>query len=532
MTYEQAGHSTAGLAIEKAEGDTLTLYDRLIHHHTTGMSTVEISSQNADRLIEEFQTYFTNAQENPAGQYKTFVIKADNDPDKIYNLLAELDKNQIQYGTAGRDRTVDGYDYSTDQTGRISISENDIIVNTYQPQGNYARVLFEPNPELSDSLTYDITAWEAHYRFGLDGYALESRLDPEMNISAEDFRSGEITGAENPYAYILEWNSLDDARFLADITKQGVKSRFSTVDFELAGTSYKKGSLIITRNNNQALGDSFDKIVQASAEKFNRSLYGSSTGYVSSGSDFGSGNVEFIEKPEVAVVTGEGTSSLNAGEIWHFFDQQLNYPATLIHSGDMTSINLDDFNVFILPSGFYSGILTDEAIEKISTWTKNGGTLVTFGYANRILAGRDGFQIQRKVTESEEPDIEDKLQPSEDRIRNRARSMVSGSIFKLTVDNSHPLAYGYGDHYFSLKTDASAFEYLDSGWNVGAAKPGAHVSGFAGHEAQRELEHTLSFGVQQHGSGRVVYFVDNPLFRGFWENGKLLIANAVFFVGN
>jgi hypothetical protein len=25
--------------------------------------------------------------------------------------------------------------------------------------------------------------------------------------------------------------------------------------------------------------------------------------------------------------------------------------------------------------------------------------------------------------------------------------------------------------------------------------------------------------------------VDNPMFRNFWENGKLLVANAVFFVG-
>ena len=35
--------------------------------------------------------------------------------------------------------------------------------------------------------------------------------------------------------------------------------------------------------------------------------------------------------------------------------------------------------------------------------------------------------------------------------------------------------------------------------------------------------------VQQMGSGQVVYFVDNPLFRCFWQQGKLLFANAVFY---
>jgi hypothetical protein len=28
-----------------------------------------------------------------------------------------------------------------------------------------------------------------------------------------------------------------------------------------------------------------------------------------------------------------------------------------------------------------------------------------------------------------------------------------------------------------------------------------------------------------------VYFADNPVFRSFWESGKLMLANAVFLVG-
>ena len=47
MTFEQGGHSRGGLAVVKEDGDTLTLHDRLIHHYTTGMSTIEVASQNA-----------------------------------------------------------------------------------------------------------------------------------------------------------------------------------------------------------------------------------------------------------------------------------------------------------------------------------------------------------------------------------------------------------------------------------------------------------------------------------------------------
>jgi hypothetical protein len=36
--------------------------------------------------------------------------------------------------------------------------------------------------------------------------------------------------------------------------------------------------------------------------------------------------------------------------------------------------------------------------------------------------------------------------------------------------------------------------------------------------------------VQPMGRGSVVYLADDPLFRMFWQNGKLLFANAIFMV--
>jgi hypothetical protein len=38
------------------------------------------------------------------------------------------------------------------------------------------------------------------------------------------------------------------------------------------------------------------------------------------------------------------------------------------------------------------------------------------------------------------------------------------------------------------------------------------------------------FGELPIGQGSVVFLADNVLFRNFWENGKLLMANALFMV--
>jgi hypothetical protein len=47
-----------GLGALTDEGDTLMLLDRATHHYTTGLSTIEISSQNASKLVKEFRKFF------------------------------------------------------------------------------------------------------------------------------------------------------------------------------------------------------------------------------------------------------------------------------------------------------------------------------------------------------------------------------------------------------------------------------------------------------------------------------------------
>ena len=63
-----------------------------------------------------------------------------------------------------------------------------------------------------------------------------------------------------------------------------------------------------------------------------------STGLVDKGFDFGSDNVHPLKAPKVALLTGEGISSNAAGEIWHFFEKQLNYPITLINANDFSRV--------------------------------------------------------------------------------------------------------------------------------------------------------------------------------------------------
>jgi hypothetical protein len=44
------------------------------------------------------------------------------------------------------------------------------------------------------------------------------------------------------------------------------------------------------------------------------------------------------------------------------------------------------------------------------------------------------------------------------------------------------------------------------------------------------LRNSIVFAEAKKGKGSVIYMVDDVSFRSFWQNGKLFLANAIFFV--
>lgn len=529
MTYEQAGHSFAGLGVLTEEGDTLTLYDRMIHHATSGLSTVETIVNEKERVLEEFQKYFDTTRNNGSGSYKTFVVKRNSNPDNASRLLQYLIAQKIEVHEAVNEVRASGFDYQSGQVGRVTIEKGDYVVSTYQPQGTLVRVLFEPKPELADSLTYDITAWEAHYSFGVEGFAIQGQV--EVQPISFDTESELTPVVSDPYAYLVEWKSFDDAQFLAHLFKQGIRARYAEESFSIQGKNYDAGTLIITRKGNEKLSNRFDAILKDAALVFNRNLVPVTSGLVTQGKDFGSSSVQFIEAPRVGVLAGEGTSSNMVGHIWHFFDQQLNYPVTMIPVDQLSRMDWSEFDVIIMPSGSYGYGLTDSQLSDIRQWVRSGGSLIAVEGANGFFAGKDGFSLQRKSSGSDEDkDPEDRLRRYADAERESVVNFNAGAIYPLHMDPTHPLAFGYGEQYMSLKLGSTAYEFLEDGWNVGVVMDGAPRSGFVGHKAQESITQSLSYGVQSLGRGEIIYMVDNPFFRGFWHNGKLLISNAVFFL--
>jgi hypothetical protein len=533
FTYEQGGGGVSGLAYKLESGDTLTLKHRIEGHFLASMATIKVSYENREKLITEFNKFFEDGQKTPAFDYKSVIIKGSNEKSSIESLLDLLDNNMIRYTYAGNTgKKYKGFDYLNNKEADVTIEKGDILVSAYQPQSHFVRVLFETDSKSSDSLSYDLSAWSLPYVYNLKAFAITDQVRPEGNKVQFEIITNKPDSLK-PYAYAVNFNGFHELKLMAALYKSDIKIRYMLKPFEIGGTKFNRGSIVIARADNKNLGDKFDKMVIDVANSSQVKLYPTKTGLVDSGQDFGTNYSALKKKPVAAVLCGEGTSSSAVGELWYFFERELNYPVTLINTSNAERADLSEYDVLILTSGSYARLK-----DTILDFVKRGGRVVAMESAISIFSGEKTTSLfkaietrtaEEKAAEKKEKSTDPKLLKKYEIEVDRRYSLSersAGSIYKVKIDDTNPYAFGLGAEWFIMKS-ASGYPYLISGYNIGYIQDKEPVAGFAGFKFKDKIQNTLVIGSEKIGSGEVVYISDDPYFRAFWKSGRVLLGNVI-----
>jgi hypothetical protein len=526
MTFEQGGSVEAGLAIATEANDTLTLLDRLTHHHATGLNTIKVASSNASKIITEYSNYFKAALKGSINEFKYYVVK-NNNAQHIAALKNLLQKNNISFYYPER-TTAEGYNYFTTKKEKCNIDSKDIVIPSAQSASNIVKVLFERESKLKDSLTYDITSWSLPYAYGLTTYGVQTLIKEQEDVAPPEIDEDVVIA--NPYALLIPWQGMLSAKALAQLVKQQINIRYAQKEFVYKNNTYNPGTLIITRAGNKP------NAIKEAVNIIDKAIGNASlpyviipTGFVDKGLDLGSSAVKPIKTPKVALIAGKKVSLNAMGEIWHYFDKELQYPLAIVNHEDINAYSLQQFNTLILAEGEYDFI---NKTSFVKDWIKNGGKLITMGTVVSQLAKAEWGEIKIKEPKKEEEKKETDytvLKNYDNRERDELSKINTGSVYKLFIDNTHPLAFGYPNYYYTLKLNDKMVDYLKAGWNIGYVKKDNYISGFVGNKAKPLIKDGTSIGVINEGQGSTIFFTDDILFRSFWENGKLFMANAAFF---
>jgi len=522
MTYEQGGIN-AGLGVQDKNNDTITLVARALHHFTTGMSTVEISAKNQQKLMTEFKKYYQNSRAGNIGTYQTYLVTSSS-AHKIKALADLLKKNNIQFGTYSGNNAVKAFDYHTKSEGNFVNEGYTLAIAAAQPHGVLASVLMDPITQVNDSNTYDITAWSLPYAFGVHGFASKEKLSIQAG-----FNINNPTIASSNYGYLIPYNSFNTSKVLAQLLYKNIKVRYAEKAFTTAGRNYDKGTLMVLKTSN---GANWAAETKAICEAAGVEAIAVSTGYSEKGADFGSPLDRIINHaPKVALLTGEGIAALAAGEVWNYFEQQLNYPVTQLTYTMLSRIDLNKYDVIIAPEGQYKDLNSKPITEKFQAFVKKGGVLIAFESAAQQFVSNPDWGVKIKETPTPvKANINDLVKYGE-RVENQLESSIPGAIYKVYMDDTHPLGYGTNGVFYNLKQDITLYEPSNEAWNVGAIKKDSYVTGFVGNKAKAAIQDGIVIGVKDMGAGKFIYMADDPIFRNFWEAGKLVLANAVFFNG-
>ncbi|MEA1885669.1 MAG: M14 family zinc carboxypeptidase [Bacteroidota bacterium] len=533
FTYEQGGGGYAGLAIDNEAGDTLTLSKRIEGHFLASMATIKVSFENKERLINEFNNYFTSGLEEPIFEYESVIIKGDNDKSAIAGLMELLDKNQVRYNLAGNTgKTYKAFDYLANKEGEVKISEGDLLVSARQAQSHLVKVLFEPDSKFVDSLSYDLTAWALPYVYNLKAYAVKEKIPPAEG-ELETISVKNNIPDDKPYAYIADCLGFNDLKLMATLLKKKIRLRNTLKPFRVDGKNFKRGSLIVARGDNMNIKGDFDEIVTNSANNIGVHLHPVSSGMVQKGKDLGSNYSNLKYKPEIALIGGEGVSTGGMGELWYFLEREIEYPYTIIGLDYLTSVNLTEYDVILLPSGSYS-----KQKEKLTDYVKQGGRLVLFEDAIKLFASEESTNLYKAVEarKKEKEKEEDKiasddtthLKKYENRRRERLKERSAGSIYRIGLDNTHPYAFGLGNEWFMMRTSSDHYPFLAKGNNIAYILNNEPVAGFAGSEFQEDVKNTIAIASENIGRGEVIYITDSPYYRAYWKSGRILLANILF----
>jgi hypothetical protein len=525
MTYEQGGGGFAGRQVERPDGTVLTLRDRAFGHRTTGNATIRTAAEGKTDLLLGFAQFHREVDEGLDDYY----LVPGEDPTQVEALVRLLAKHEIHVEQAESEVRVSAEPHPGYEA-RSTFPAGTYRVPARQARGRLAGVLLRPDNPLDATSSYDITAWALPFAYGVEAHSASGRAGGEWRTVTEvPSRLGRPLTGRGSYGYLLP-PSFSHAAAVARFLEEDGWGLILADTFSLDGEQYPRGTYFFPQGRNEDLDR---KLEEAGLGGL---VVPVSTGLTDRGIDLGSRDSAHLRLPRLALLGGEGTAPTGFGAHWHFLEQVLDLPFDAVNVSDVRGVDLGAYEVIVVPSGDPVEELGEDGMEALGAWIRGGGTLVAVAGAARALAEPLAEIEERTEVNEDEPDRDERLRRAlrtrEVRELEEWRERVPGTVLPVTLDPRHPLAFGVrtgsDEGKVFVLSSGVGFEPDEEFETAGHFAEGVdRISGVISERNLQRLDRSSWLAERALGSGRVILFADDPLFRGFWYSGFQLFTNAI-----
>jgi hypothetical protein len=523
MTYEQAGHGRAGLAIERPDGDTLTLRQRATQHWTAGTATLRATAGRKGDLLQDFARFHRTIDEGLSD-----ILIVPGESGRTDALLEVLRRQGIRYERAGRAFRADGTPHAGFTTRR-DYPAGTLRIPARQPRGRLAMTLLQPETVLDATYSYDVSAWSLPFAYGVEAHSVRRAPDAGWaTVTHAAPARAAAADVANPFGYLVEpgfehWPAV--VRYLEAGGRVTALHRPFTID----GRDWPAGTLFLPRGTMAA--DAFNARARQSGVA--DIAVAVRTGLATSGPDLSTDRSSALKLPRVAILAGEGVSATSYGAHWFFLEQTLGLHFDALPTDRIGSMDLSPYDVIVLPD-MGRGPLGDRGVESLKTWVQAGGTLIASGSGARSIgAGIAEIKIREPAEEPDSVKLRRALAGREARRIERFEESVNGTILHVRLDVDHPLVAGAGVDgdpagLFVLHSGGTAFipdERFETVAHFNESPD--RISGVISSRNLDKLGNSSWLAMRRLGSGKVILFADDPVFRHFWYGTFQPFANAL-----
>jgi hypothetical protein len=407
------------------------------------------------------------------------------------------------------------------------------------PEAFVARQRLRVEQDL-DAAFDDITAWSLPLAFNVEvwrssGEEAEAALASATPADGPGDASGPaatgVPGAAG-VGWLIDPSGVASYRAAARLQAAGVRFRVALGAGSFGDRSHPAGTLFVPRLGNPATAG---ELVASLATADGATVTAADTSYSTAGISLGSSRMADVGPVRLGIVGGEGVRTTSFGSLWYLLDRQVAARPTRLDLADLGDLELDDFDVLVLPDGDgHARGLGEEGAMALERWLRGGGLLVAVGGAIEFLRQRELTAVEEWAADGD-PEIAapegEQGPPGGARALHERPLEVPGAVLATEVRPDHPLAIGLPSSPAALFTGTHPL--LPTGdlrtdvLTVSVRDP--VLAGFAWPESLPRLEGALLVATEPLDRGRVVLFAQDPAFRGFWRGTFPLFLNAVLF---
>jgi len=462
------------------------------------------------------------------GPFAFIIPSEQRDPYATAKLEELLLRGQIEIQRALEPFRADGDPYP---------AGTDVILLA-QPYRAYVKTLLERQsyPARRDfsgqapERPYDVAGWTLPQQMGVDVRTIERTFEPPAmtRVTQASIESANVWGDPTPTFYLVEARGNAGALAINRLTAAGAATSWTTAPQDVGGYRYEAGSLLVP----------FSPSVKKAAAEIAKDL-----GLRVDGVKGKMPPASTLQRVGGARVALYRPWMANIDEGWtRWLLEQYEFPFSSIVDADVRTGNLRSrFDAIVLPSATvealttgnqagttlpeYVGGLGPMGTDALRKFVEAGGTLVALDESTNFA--RSIFDLPIRDVAREAGD----------------RFFCPGSLLRLELDPSQPLAYGMSPHSAAFFAFSSAFEptaepSAPTGGQGGAATPGSLVtiarygsrdvllSGWL--EGEEVIQDRAAVVQATVGQGRVVLLGFPAQHRGQSHATFRLLFNALF----